>query len=60
MQDQDLHFAFDLDGHGSVAIFVQEHIPGLPERDLPPRPAGMPPLLLLTGTTVSSDILVFR
>jgi hypothetical protein len=60
MQDQDLHFAFDLAGDGSVAIFVQEHIPGLPERDLPPRPAGMPPLLPLTGTTVSSDILVFR
>jgi hypothetical protein len=59
MQDQDLHFAFDLDGHPGFAIFVQEHIPGLPERDLPPRPAGLPPLLPLTGTTVASDILVF-
>jgi hypothetical protein len=60
MQDQDLHFAFDLLGHGTIAIFVQEHIPGLPERDLPPRPDGLPPLLPLTGTTVSSDILLFR
>jgi hypothetical protein len=60
MRDQDLHFAFDLIGHPAFAIFVQEHIPGLPERDLPPRPAGMPPLLPLTGTTVASDILLFR
>jgi hypothetical protein len=60
MGDQDLHFAFDLAGHPGFAVFVQERIPGLPERDLPPRPAGMPPLLPLTGTTISSDILVFR
>jgi hypothetical protein len=60
MGDQDLHFAFDLNGHPAFAVFVQERIPGLPERDLPPRPAGLPPLLPLTGTTVSSDILLFR
>jgi len=59
MQDQDLHFAFDLDGHPGFAIFVQEHIPGVPEHGLPPRPAAMQPLLPLTGTTVASDILVF-
>jgi hypothetical protein len=40
-------------------VYVQERIPGLPERDLPPRPSGLPPLLPLTGTTVSADVLRF-
>ena len=61
MGDRELHFAIDLPGDPGFSIFIQEHIPGLPERDLPPRPAGMRPgLLPMTGTTVASDILVFR
>jgi hypothetical protein len=60
MADQDLHFAFDLQGDAGFTVFVQERIPGLPERELPPRPAGaLPELMPGTGTTVASDILVF-
>jgi hypothetical protein len=40
-------------------VYVQERIPGLPPRDLPPRPAEMTPLLPMTGTTVAADILRF-
>lgn len=59
MEDQELHFAFDLQGDGGFTAFIQERAPGLPERALPPRPAGMEPRLMPgTGTTVSSDILV--
>jgi hypothetical protein len=61
MEDRDLRFAFDLVGDPSFLIYVQERIPGLPERDLPPRPADMRPRLLpQTGTTVSADVLFFR
>jgi hypothetical protein len=58
MEDQDLRFAFDFYGDPAFTIFVQEYLPGVPERDLPPRPAGMRPALLpLTGTTISADVL---
>lgn len=61
MQDRELHFAFDLVGDPSFLVYVQERMPGLPERDLPPRPDGMLPRLLpQTATTVSSDVLLFR
>jgi hypothetical protein len=61
MGDQDLRFAFELRGDPEFQVYVQERMPGLPERDLPPRPAGMRPALLpLTGTTVAADILRFR
>jgi hypothetical protein len=60
MEDQDLRFAFDFDGDPAFTVFIQEYLPGVPERDLPPRPAGMRPALLpLTGTTISADILRF-
>jgi hypothetical protein len=60
MGARDLHFAFDFRGDPTFTVFVQEYLPGLPERDLPPRPAGLQPALLpLTGTTVSADILRF-
>jgi hypothetical protein len=60
MEDLELHFAFDLVGDPGFPVFVQERMPGLPASGLPPRPAGMRPQLLpQTGTTVSSDILVF-
>jgi hypothetical protein len=60
MGDQDLRFALDLMGDDGFTVFVQERIPGLPAHSLPPRPATMRPVLLPgTGTTVSSDILVF-
>jgi hypothetical protein len=61
MQDRDLHFAFDLVGDPSFLVFIQERMPGLPERDLPRRPPGMLPRLLpQTGTTISADVLYFR
>jgi hypothetical protein len=61
MEDRDLRFAFDLIGDPSFMIFIQERIPGIPERGLPVRPAGMRPRLLpQTGTTISSDVLLFR
>jgi hypothetical protein len=59
MGDEELRFALDFRGDPSFLVYVQERIPGLPERDLPPRPAGLPPLLPLTGTTVSADVLRF-
>jgi hypothetical protein len=60
MGDQDLLFAFDLQGDAGFNVFIQERIPGLPADVLPPRPGGMPALMPGTGTTVASDILVFR
>ena len=58
MEDQDLRFAFDFDGDPGFTVFIQEIMPGVPERDLPPRPAtARPALLPLTGTTISADIL---
>jgi hypothetical protein len=61
MEDRDLRFAFDLVGEPSFMVFIQERIPGIPERGLPVRPAGMRPRLLLqTGTTISADVLLFR
>jgi len=61
MGARDLRFAFDFRGDPKFTVFVQEYLPGLPERDLPPRPAGLRPALLpLTGTTMSADILRFE
>lgn len=58
MEDRDLRFSLDFDGDPSFTVFIQEILPGVPERDLPPRPAGLRPALLpLTGTTISADIL---
>jgi hypothetical protein len=60
MEDAEMRFALDFWGDPGFLVYIQERIPGLPERDLPPRPAGLPPLLPLTGTTVSADVLRFR
>jgi hypothetical protein len=61
MQDRELRFTFDLVGDPSFMVFIQERMPGIPERDLPLRPAGMlPQLLPQTGTTISADVLLFR
>ena len=60
MEDEVLRFAFDFQGDPSFLVYVQERIPGLPPRDLPPRPAGLPALLPLSGTTVAADVLRFR
>jgi hypothetical protein len=58
MEDQDLHFAFDFYGDPGFTVFIQEYLPGVPERHLPPRPINLRPALLpLTGTTISADIL---
>jgi hypothetical protein len=61
MADRDLHFAFDLVGDSSFMVFIQERIPGIPDRQLPLRPAHMRPRLLpQTATTISADVLLFR
>jgi hypothetical protein len=60
MEDAPLHFAFDFKGDPPFLVYIQERIPGLPRRDLPPRPAGLRPLLPLAGTTVAADVLRFR
>jgi len=61
MEDRELRFAFDFYGDPAFTVFIQEYLPGLPEHDLPPRPAGLTPALLpLTGTTISADILRFE
>jgi len=61
MEDRELRFAIDFVYDQPFMVFIQERIPGIPERDLPPRPAGMLPRLLpQTGTTISADVLVFR
>jgi hypothetical protein len=61
MQDRELRFAFDLVGDPGFMVFIQERMPGIPERDLPRRPPGMlPQLLPQTGTTISADVLLFR
>ena len=61
MQDRELRFAIDFVHDQPFTVFIQERIPGLPDHELPPRPAGMLPRLLpQTGTTISSDVLIFR
>jgi len=61
MEDRDLHFAFDLYTDPPFTVDIQERIPGVPEADLPPRPASVRPALLpRTGTTISADVLTFR
>ncbi len=60
MEDEPQRFAFDFAGDPPFLVYIQERIPGLPGRDLPPRPAGLPPLLPLAGTTVAADVLRFR
>lgn len=59
MDDTPQRIALDFDGDPPFMVYVQERIPGLPPRDLPPRPAEMTPLLPMTGTTVAADILRF-
>lgn len=60
MDDTPQRFALDFDGDPSFMVYIQERIPGLPPRDLPPRLAEMAPLLPMTGTTVAADILRFE
>ena len=62
MEDLPLHFALDMEG-GSENFYVrvQEKIPGLPEQEMPARPASLTPSLTpLTGMTIASDTLLFR
>jgi hypothetical protein len=61
MEDQPLDFVVDMKSTAGFRVYVQEHIPGVPERHLPPRPPGTQPQLLpVTGETIASDILQFR
>lgn len=67
MEDTLLHFRIDVLSDPIFAIKVEEILPGLPERLLPPRPpqpqppqpAGMPPLIPLSGKSISADVLWF-
>ncbi|OON59988.1 hypothetical protein B0920_22205 [Massilia sp. KIM] len=59
MEDRTMEFEIEAKPEDIFAVTVEERIPGLPEHLLPPRPADAPPLLPLTGRTVSTDILRF-
>ncbi|MBQ5961674.1 M28 family peptidase [Massilia sp. ZL223] len=59
MEDRTMEFEIEAKPEDIFAVTVQERIPGLPQHLLPPRPRDAPPLLPMTGTTVSTDILRF-
>ncbi len=59
MEDRTMEFEIEAKPEDIFAVTVQERIPGLPQHLLPPRPPEAPPLLPMTGTTVSTDILRF-
>jgi len=59
MEDRTMEFEIEAKPEDIFAVTVQERIPGLPQHLLPPRPLDAPPLLPMTGTTVSTDILRF-
>ncbi|MFC4933363.1 M28 family peptidase [Massilia sp. GCM10023247] len=59
MEDTLLHFRIDVLSDPIFAVKIEEVLPGLPERLLPPRPAGTPPLIPLSAKSVSSDTLWF-
>jgi hypothetical protein len=57
MEDTPLHFRIDVLGDPIYAVRIEEVLPGLPERLLPPRPAT--PLVPLSGQSVAADTLWF-
>lgn len=59
MQDELLRFEIESKPEDIFEVTVEEHMPGLPEHLLPPRPATAPALLPGTGATVTRDILRF-
>jgi hypothetical protein len=59
MEDQTLHFRFDLVGDPLLAIRVDERIPGVPVQALD-RPLPQDTFIPMTGQTVATDTLWFR
>jgi hypothetical protein len=57
MEDTPLHLRIDVLGDPIYAVRIEEVLPGLPERLLPPRPAT--PLVPLSGQSVAADTLWF-
>jgi hypothetical protein len=57
MDDATLHFRIDVLGDPIYAVRIEEVLPGLPERLLPPRPAT--PLVPLSGQSIAADTLWF-
>jgi hypothetical protein len=59
MEDALLHFRIDVQTDAIFGVKVEEILPGLPERLLPPRPAEAPRLVPLSGKSVAADVLWF-
>jgi hypothetical protein len=57
MDDTPLHFRIDVLGDPIYAVRIEEVLPGLPERLLPPRPAT--PLVPFSGQSIAADTLWF-
>jgi hypothetical protein len=58
MEDTQLHFRIDVLSDPIFAVRIEEVLPGLPERLLPPRPAA-PPLVPSSGQSIAADTLWF-
>jgi hypothetical protein len=60
MADTLLHFRIDVLGDPIYAVRIEEVLPGLPERLLPPRPlTPLRPLVPLSGQSIAADTLWF-
>jgi len=58
MEDTPLHFRIEVLSDPIFAVRIEEVLPGLPERLLPPRPA-VPPLIPSSGQSIAADTLWF-
>jgi hypothetical protein len=58
MEDTLLHFRIEVLSDPIFAVRIEEVLPGLPERLLPPRPAATP-LVPLSGQSIAADTLWF-
>jgi hypothetical protein len=58
MEDTLLHFRIEVLSDPIFAVRIEEVVPGLPERLLPPRPAATP-LVPLSGQSIAADTLWF-
>jgi hypothetical protein len=59
MEDQELHFRFDLIADPILVVGVEEHMPGVPVQTLP-KPLPGRAFIPMTGETISADTLWFR
>ena len=58
MEDSLLHFRIEVLSDPIFAVRIEEVVPGLPERLLPPRPAAQP-LVPFSGQSIAADTLWF-